>query len=185
MVVGLGNPGVRFVGTRHNLGFEAVEEYTSRHELAWKEVPKWKSMAATKGSVLLLKPLTFMNLSGESVRAAAHYYKILPGEILVILDDLALPPGRLRLRKSGSDGGHNGLASILQLLGTRDVPRLRVGIGSPEPPQSTASFVLEKPPGPEREILAKSLHTAANAIEEILHKGLDAAMNHVNTNQLS
>jgi PTH1 family peptidyl-tRNA hydrolase len=183
MLVGLGNPGPRFAGTRHNLGFDVLDAFARQQELVWKEVPKWKSSASTRGPLLLLKPQTFMNLSGEAVQSAAHYYRIHPAQILVIHDDLALSVGRLRLRKSGSDGGHNGLASILQLLGTRDVPRLRIGIGAAS--HNPKSYVLEKPPPGEAEVLQRAVQIAMETIHEILDKGLDAAMNKVNTVQLS
>lgn len=129
LVVGLGNPGPRYELTRHNAGFLALEDLARRHGVFWENSRKWKSRLARLGEVLLLLPQTFMNLSGEAVRAVAHFYRIPASAILVVLDDFALPFGTLRWRAQGSAGGHNGLLSILQSLGTSEVPRLRLGIG--------------------------------------------------------
>jgi PTH1 family peptidyl-tRNA hydrolase len=183
MIVGLGNPGPPYAHTRHNLGFQVLDALAERENLSWKEVPTWKARASLWGKILLLQPLTFMNLSGQAVQPAARYYRIEPHQILIVLDDLALPVGRMRLRKAGSDGGHNGLASVLQHLGTREVPRLRIGIGTPA--GNPKDFVLEKPDAAEQEIYLRAIGQSLETISQILDKGLDAAMNTANTSGLS
>lgn len=151
LIVGLGNPGSRYVRTRHNAGFLAVEGLATKLGADWQSSPKWQGLVARNQDLFLLLPQTFMNLSGQAVAALAAFYKIPPAAILVVLDDFALPFGKLRLRTKGSEGGHNGLRSIIEHLGTTEFPRLRLGIGplppdekepAPKPLEGWADFVL-------------------------------------------
>ena len=133
LLVGLGNPGRDYAGTRHNVGFMIADRLAAKSRAEFRTEKGWKAAVAKTGDLLLCKPLTYMNLSGESVRAVSDFYKIAPAEVLVVLDDTALPLGRLRFRPEGSAGGHNGLKSIIEHLGTPAFPRLRIGIGAAEP----------------------------------------------------
>src|ERR1051326_595986 len=136
LIVGLGNPGKEYAGTRHNVGFEVIELLAKRHNISVSK-RDFKSILGEgliQGErILLLCPMTYMNLSGEAVASAAPFYKIAPQDIIVVLDDVALPPGKMRLRFKGSAGGHNGLANILALLQTTEVPRIRLGVGAARP----------------------------------------------------
>jgi len=184
LLVFLGNPGKQYEGTRHNVGFMVADEITQRTGV---KVNRLRFRALTAQCVLgghkslLLNPQTFMNLSGEAVKGAAGFYKISPERILVISDDVALPLGKLRIRKSGSAGGHNGLKSIISHLGTEAFPRLRVGIGSPEHPEhEMVDWVLGKLQGKDAEIMAETVNRAADAVECVLRDGLDMAMGKYN-----
>lgn len=178
LVVGLGNPGREYADTRHNVGFQILDRLADRARADWRHEKRWQADVARVEQTYLLKPLTYMNLSGQAVRAVSDFYKIEAGETLVVLDDLALPLGRLRLRKSGSSGGHNGLQSIIDHLGTAAVPRLRVGIGSAT--GGTVEHVLGRFALEEREPLAHSLARAMEAIDCAQTRGLEAAMNTYN-----
>jgi PTH1 family peptidyl-tRNA hydrolase len=179
LVAGLGNPGARFAGTRHNLGFEVLAELARRCAVSFGLEARWNAEVAACGGRMLMRPQTFMNLSGEAVGNYARYYKLLPQEVLVVLDDSSLPLGGLRLRPSGSSGGHNGLESVLVHLGTEAVPRLRVGIGGPgQIPLD--EYVLSKFAGEERESARDAVLKAADAIEMANARGLEAAMNEFN-----
>lgn len=178
LIVGLGNPGPRFTGTRHNIGFSILDSLLRESGGTWETFSHARSLQARWGLVRLLKPQTFMNLSGEAVALAASFFKISPDQVLVVLDDWALPLGRLRIRKSGSDGGHNGMASILRHLGTNAVPRLRFGIGTPEGDPS--DFVLRSFSEPELDTVRDATRRAVEAIEFLGDKGLDSAMNFYN-----
>lgn len=188
LVVGLGNPGPRFVGTRHNVGFEVLDELARRHSLEWTHAVAWKAdVAASAGNRLrLLKPMTFMNASGEAVIPFQRFFRIPAEAVLVVMDDIALETGRLRIRPAGSDGGQKGLRSILQLAGTDQIPRLRIGVGPPPgvPGQrSASSHVLGKFSEEERLLAADAVRCAADAVERIFDKGLDSAMNFYNATQ--
>jgi PTH1 family peptidyl-tRNA hydrolase len=183
LLVGLGNPGCKFEGTRHNLGFALVEKLAAQAGVSFQTETKWPARLARVGPLHLLEPLTFMNLSGQAVGAYAAYYRIEPSQILVVLDDLALPPGRMRLRRQGSDGGHNGLASIIQHLGTTEIPRLRLGIGSPS--FDAAQFVLSRPTADEAPLLDQALERSLEVLALLQDKGLDAAMNFANATGLT
>lgn len=181
LLVGLGNPGDRFENTRHNVGFLIVDELAERLNVPVQKL-KFKALTNTvtlaDRQVLLMKPVTYMNLSGESVRPAADFYKIPPDHVLVFSDDVALPLGRLRVRRGGSAGGHNGLKSIIQHLGTDQFPRVRVGVGDkPHPDYDMADWVLSKLQGPDRQVIDRAVARAADAAEEILARGVDSAMN--------
>jgi PTH1 family peptidyl-tRNA hydrolase len=129
LIAGLGNPGPEYAATRHNIGFMVVDQFASQSGSTWEKSTKWDELSAQCGDVLAVKPMSFVNRSGYPLFAVAQFYKIQPREILVVLDDLALPLGRLRLRGSGGSGGHNGLESIIIQFGTEEIPRLRIGIG--------------------------------------------------------
>jgi PTH1 family peptidyl-tRNA hydrolase len=178
LIVGLGNPGAEYRGTRHNVGFMIVDRLAAREGAPFQRERKWKAEIAQFGGMLLCKPLTFMNLSGESVRPLSSFHKIEPAEILVVLDDMALPLGRLRIRDSGSAGGHNGLRSILEHFGTQAIPRLRVGIGAAD--GGAIGHVLGRFALDEAAPLEQSLARAVEAIDCARSQGLAAAMNAYN-----
>jgi len=171
MVVGLGNPGRRYAATRHNLGFRVVERLGERFgPLAWKSEHDALVARGRLGErgFLLVKPQTFMNLSGQAVGPLLRYYKVPLEHLLVVLDDFELPLGRLRLRVSGSHGGHNGLRSIIELLGTQAFKRLRIGIGQPQPGQSPVGHVLGHRPEENaalEEAIAQATDLAAAFVE--------------------
>lgn len=185
LVVGLGNPGVRYQWTRHNAGFLAMDALAARYggnpDRAKFEALVGETTIAGK-RVLLMKPQTFMNASGDAVEAAMHFYKLEPSQLLVISDDVSLDVGKLRVRKSGSAGGQKGLASIMDALGTQDFPRIRVGVGQkPTPEYDLADWVLSVFFPDQREHLVK--HTfplLCEGAEMILRGELDAAMQHCN-----
>ena len=180
LIVGLGNPGPEYRDTRHNVGFMIVDRLAAREGAPFRRERRWKAEVTQFGSTLLCKPLTFMNLSGESVRPLSSFYKIEPTEILVVLDDMALPLGRLRIRPSGSAGGHNGLQSIIENFGTQDIPRLRVGIGAAL--GEAIGHVLGRFALDETAPLEQSLARAVDAIDCARSHGLAAAMNAYNKN---
>ena len=184
LVVGLGNPGEKYENTRHNVGFLTVDELAERARVP---VQKLKHRALTNtlevGSVkvLLMKPVTYMNLSGEAVGEAARFYKLPPERVLVITDDVSLPVGKLRIRKGGSAGGHNGLKSIIQHLGTDQFPRIKVGVGQkPHPDYDMADWVLSKFAGEDLETITEAIRKAADAVECLIQEGPDKAMNRFN-----
>lgn len=167
IVVGLGNPGPEYDGTRHNLGFEVVRKVAARLKVHLKE-GRGPALSARLGKgaeeSLLVCPLTYMNLSGEALARLDPGRLAAPANVLVVCDDLALPPGRLRLRPSGSDGGHNGLKSIERQLGSAGYPRLRIGIGSAPVGAATADWVLERPSADERVLLDRAIAEAVHAV---------------------
>ena len=184
LVVGLGNPGPKYEWTRHNVGFLVVDELAERASIPVQKL-KYKALTNTTviggQSVLLMKPTTYMNLSGESVGQAARFYKIPPERVLVISDDVALPQGKLRIRRSGSAGGHNGLKNIIAHLGTDQFPRLKVGVGEkPHPDYDLADWVLGKFQGEDKKVMDEAVKRAADAVECILKEGADRAMNRFN-----
>lgn len=175
LVAGLGNPGREYQRTRHNVGFMVLDRLAADAQLPWEYAEKWKAGWA-KSDVFLVKPATYMNRSGEAVAAIASFYKIASEEILIVLDDFALPLGRLRLRTQGSAGGHNGLESVLEHFGSDAVPRLRVGIGS-APSVGATDYVLGRFFEEEQPLLDATLRRAADAVKCAIDKGLIAAMN--------
>ena len=179
LVACLGNPGQKFVGTRHNIGFQFADELARRSLCDFKIDTKWNAETAQSGGRTFMKPQTFMNLSGESVGEFSRYYKIQPAEVLVVIDDISLPLGALRLRKSGSSGGHNGLESILVHLGTEAVPRLRIGIGAPGN-STIQNHVLGRFEKDELPLVEDAVLRAADAFEYANARGIDAAMNQFN-----
>ena len=179
LLVGLGNPGRDYAGTRHNVGFMIADRLAANSRAEFRTEKNWKAAVAKTGDLLLCKPLTYMNLSGESVRAIGDFYKIAPAEMLVVLDDTALPLGRLRLRADGSAGGHNGLKSIIEHLGTPAFPRLRIGIGAAEP-GGAIGHVLGHFSRHEKPLIEESLDRAEKAIAFAQERGIEAAMNAFN-----
>jgi len=148
LIVGLGNPDIKYKNTRHNVGFMVIEAYAKKNNMEFRVQKEFKGETALGRGFVLLKPLTYMNLSGESVQLVSHYYHILPKDILVISDDFNLKEDALRLREKGSAGGHNGLKSIIACLGSEEFPRLRIGLG--DPGDNSINFVLGKIKGEDR-----------------------------------
>lgn len=184
LLVCLGNPGDKYEGTRHNAGFMVADEIGERQRAPIQKL-KFRALTAlfTLGGarVLVMKPVTYMNLSGESVRQAADFYKIPAERVLVISDETALAVGRMRLRKGGSAGGHNGLKSIIQHLGTDQFPRLRLGVGEkPHPDYDMADWVLGKFVGEDKKAMDAAVRRAADAVECVFSQGMDQAMNRYN-----
>lgn len=184
LLVCLGNPGDKYENTRHNVGWMVADEVAERQrapiqKLKFKALTNVLTISGEK--VLVMKPITYMNLSGEAVRPAADFYKIPPERVLAVSDDTALPVGKLRIRKSGSAGGHNGLKSIIQHLGTDQFPRLRVGVGEkPHPDYDMADWVLGRFTGEDKKAMDVAVKRAADAIECILRDGLDRGMSRFN-----
>ena len=181
LIVGLGNPEPKYEKTRHNIGFEAVDTLANAWQLTWQQQRRFQGLIAEgSGSgtskVRLLKPLTYMNRSGQSVRAVTDWYKLSPQSILVIYDDMDLAVGRLRLRLSGSAGGQNGMKSIISHVGSQDFPRLRVGIGKSGPQKETVSHVLGRFSPDEAVIISEVLHLVVEAVELSLKEGIEKAM---------
>jgi PTH1 family peptidyl-tRNA hydrolase len=179
-IVGLGNPGAEYKGTRHNVGFAVIDE------LAWRwnaKLKSWKSLAdlavVRDRSVLLVEPKTFMNASGEAVGRIAAFHKVEPKDLLIVVDEVQLALGRLRLRSSGSAGGHNGLKSVIAHVGT-EFPRLRMGVGRGDPRWDLADHVLSRFEPGEREVAAAAISRAADAVETFLEEGIGPAMNRFN-----
>lgn len=182
LVAGLGNPGHEYAGTRHNVGFLVADELARRSACGFSFDTKWNSEVANCGGRIIMKPQTFMNLSGEAVAGYSRYFKLNREEIMIILDDASLPLGTLRLRRSGTAGGHNGLESILVHLGSEAVPRLRVGIGAPGG-KALHDHVLGKFEPAELPALQDAVSKAADAFEYSNAHGLEAAMNQFNQKQ--
>ena len=184
LVVGLGNPGPKYDWTRHNMGFLVIDELAQREKIPVQKL-KFKALTNTvvigDRSALLMKPTTYMNLSGGAVGEAARFYKIPPERILVISDDVALPQGKLRIRRSGSAGGHNGLKDIIAHLGGDGFPRIKVGVGGkPHPDSDMADWVLGKFTGQDKKVMEEAIQRAADAVEELLKNGVDQAMSRYN-----
>ena len=184
LLVGLGNPGDQYEHTRHNVGFMVADELAERHNIPVQHL-KFRALTNTvtvgDRKVLLMKPVTYMNLSGEAVHEAAAFYKIPPEHILVISDEVALAPGKLRVRRSGSAGGHNGLKNIIAHLGTDQFPRIRLGVGQkPHPDYDMADWVLGKFQGEDKKAVEAAVKKAADAAECLIREGVDKAMNQYN-----
>lgn len=181
LIVGLGNPGKTYERTRHNVGFRVVDILASRWGLGMtsEKFHAWFGKGDARGeSVVLLKPTTFMNRSGQAVLAAGRFYRLEFADLLVVYDDVALDLGRLRIRKKGSAGGHNGLGDVIERLGTDEVCRLRIGIGKPMGSQT--QYVLSRFEPDEDDRMAPALVRAADAVERWISEGTDAAMNAYN-----
>jgi PTH1 family peptidyl-tRNA hydrolase len=181
LLVGLGNPGKKYANTRHNLGFKVLEELADRYRIE-QEKNRFDSIVGhikiNNEKVILLKPLTFMNLSGKAVQAVVRWFKIVPANILVIYDDMDIPVGKLRIRAEGSGGGHKGMLSIIQSLGTKDLARIRIGIGRPA--DSNIEWVLGEFTKEEQEVIRPVLLKAADAVEVWVKSGIDVTMNEYN-----
>lgn len=184
LVIGLGNPGLEYAQTRHNVGFRVVDKLAAKLGWSWNERRGRAILASgTIGSekVVLVKPITFMNRSGEAIGELVRWYKVPPEDILVIYDDLDLPVGKVRLRSKGSAGGHNGLEDVLHHLHTDAIPRLRVGIGRPTNKRmDTMNYVLGIPPGDERIQLDAGEDRAVEAIPMVITQGIATTMNVIN-----
>jgi PTH1 family peptidyl-tRNA hydrolase len=199
LVVGLGNPGKEYCATRHNIGFEAVDAFAVR--IGWLSSPaefdrtaRQKFEALTLDGVmplsgggtekvLLLKPVTFMNLSGRSVQAALAFYQLEPKDLLIVLDDVALPCGRLRLRAGGSSGGHNGLKDVERALGTSQYPRLRIGVDPPPPRVPQREYVLGRFSPDQRKLIDSAIARATGAIATWVERGMTLAMTQFNADE--
>ncbi len=184
LIVGLGNPGEQYEGTRHNVGFLVADELGERGGFPIQRL-KHRALTNTASiggqGALVMKPVTYMNLSGEAVGEAARFYKIAPDHVLVISDDVDLPLGKLRIRTGGSAGGHNGLKSVIQHLGTDQFPRLKVGVGGkPHPDYDMADWVLSKLQGEDKKVMDAAVERAADAVECLLRDGPQKAMNRFN-----
>ena len=184
LIVGLGNPGPEYAATRHNIGFMVVDQFAAQFGSTWERSTKWDALSAKCGSVMIVKPKSFMNRSGYPLLAIAQFYKIEPREILVVLDDLALPLGRLRLRIRGGTGGHNGLESIIMQFGTEEIPRLRIGIGE-APPEGSVDYVLSRFFEEEKPIVRSTIDRAVEALKCAIDNGLISAMNTFNKTEES
>lgn len=183
LVVGLGNPGARYDQTRHNIGFQVIDELARRwHVDQWRNDHQALVARVRLGDdqVLVAKPMTFMNLSGDAVVGLAGFYKVSVADTLVVLDEAALPLGRVRAGRGGSDGGHNGLKSILARLGTRDVPRLRIGVGRGDGRRELADHVLGRFAEDEREQVEAAVLRAADASVMFVTDGIERVMNSFN-----
>jgi peptidyl-tRNA hydrolase, PTH1 family len=200
LVVGLGNPGREYVGTRHNVGFEVIDALAQRLGLVfgpgeYERTAKAKfdglamdgmmSFVGGGGSekVLLLKPTTFMNVSGRSVQAAMAFYQLTPADVMIVLDDVALPCGKLRMRSGGSSGGHNGLKDIERALGTSQYPRLRIGVDAPPPRVPQKDYVLGRFSDEQRKQLDPALKRAVDAIFTWAERGIETAMSLFNAEE--
>lgn len=180
IIAGLGNPGPKYENTRHNVGFEAVDVLADKLGIEIRE-RKHRAFCG-KGifqgeKVLILKPQTFMNLSGESIRDAADFYKAEPAHIIVVYDDVSLDAGQLRIRAKGSAGGHNGMKSIIAHLGSQEFPRVKIGVGQKPDQMDLADYVLGRFSKGDREVMYDAVNDAAEGIKMIIAQGLDAAMN--------
>ena len=183
LIAGLGNPGGRYKGTRHNVGFDVMDLLAARHGLVFETAPadalqaKWRR---ADGAVLLVKPLTFMNVSGQAVQSLSQFYKVALPELLIVCDDVNLPLGRLRLRGAGTEGGHNGLRSVAEQLGTIDYSRLRIGVGRGDDRRDLADHVLAKFEPDEIPGIEAAVARAADAVESWTTDGLAKTMNAFN-----
>ena len=183
LIVGLGNPESEYAHTRHNMGFDTINELAKNNNINITKT-KFKALYETgiiqNEKVILLKPQTYMNLSGEAIKEARDFYNVKLEEIIVIYDDIDIEKGKIKLRKKGGPGSHNGMKSVVQELNTTDFIRIRVGIGQPEFKSDMINYVIGKVPEEEQKILQQGTKKAAEAIEEILKNGIDIAMNKFN-----
>lgn len=183
LLVGLGNPGAKYASTRHNMGFLALDGLADREGFRFNKLrfrawtAQWK---VGDQQVLVMKPQTYMNLSGESVGEAARFYKIPADHVLVIYDDISLPIGKIRIRPSGSAGGHNGIKSIIAHLGTDQFPRIKIGVGAPQEKDGMIDWVIGEPSQAEKKVLLDSFRRAVQAAECIISDGCTRAQNQFN-----
>ena len=181
MIAGLGNPGRKYAGTRHNVGFDVLDVVAERHRLDWESAPADAMMAKWRASgALLAKPLTFMNLSGHAVGELLRYFKIDLPDLLIVVDDVNLELGRLRARAGGSAGGHNGLKSLIAQLGTEDFARVRIGVGRGDARRDLADHVLATFDPDERTVVAETVSRTADAVELFVAEGIGPVMNRFN-----
>jgi PTH1 family peptidyl-tRNA hydrolase len=183
LIVGLGNPGRRYDGTRHNIGFDVLDALARRHGLEWETAPRGIEALVARwrtADTVIAKPLTFMNLSGAAVVALLQFYKIDPIDLLVVVDDVNIDLARLRSRPSGSAGGHNGLKSVIGSLGSEQFARLRIGVGRGDDRRDLADHVLARFESSERSIVAETVDRSADAIELFVAEGIGPVMNRYN-----
>ena len=183
LVVGVGNPGARYAGTRHNVGFDVLDQLAGRHRVDWEAAPRGIEALVARWrarDVVLAKPLSFVNLSGPVIVGLLQFFKIDADDLLVVTDEVNLELGRLRVRASGSAGGHNGLKSVIGALGGADFPRLRVGVGRGDARRDLADHVLAKFDAGERDLVAEVVGRAADAVELFVSEGIAPAMNRFN-----
>jgi PTH1 family peptidyl-tRNA hydrolase len=183
LIVGLGNPGAAYQNTRHNVGFRVIDELAQRHRIDVRSMQKRALVGygvIRDTGVVLAKPQTFMNLSGEAVAPLLRMLELRPEDVIVVYDDMDLPTGRLRLRPDGSAGGHNGMKSLIQHLRSDRFPRLRIGVGRPGESAAVIDHVLSKFNRDELDAVREAIPRSADAVEAILSDGLDAAMNRFN-----
>lgn len=183
LIVGLGNPGLQYDGTRHNIGFEAIDKLADSHRISVNR-SKFKALVGegTIGGekVVLMKPQTYMNLSGEAIAACKSWYKIAPEDIIIMYDDVSLDVGDIRIRKSGSSGGHNGMKSIIAHLSTDVFPRVKIGVGQKPAGWDLADYVLGKFSDEDKKILEPRLKVICDAVETMVKRDVDTAMNNYN-----
>ena len=183
IIMGLGNPGKKYENTRHNAGFDVIDELAKRLNVSVDKI-KHKALIgeARIGTekVILVKPQTYMNLSGESVQSVFQFYKQDLDHLIIMYDDIDLDVGKLRIRKKGSAGSHNGMKSIIKCLGSRDFPRVRIGVSKPEPNRDLADFVLSRVSKDQADDMRSGLDKAVKTVEEIIRTDIDMAMNKYN-----
>lgn len=183
LIIGLGNPEEEYSRTRHNMGFDTINKLAEKYGIKVNK-NKFNSLYGSgeiEGEkVILLKPQTYMNLSGTAIREVMNFYKLSSKDIIVIYDDLDIEPGTIKIRKKGGPGTHNGMKSVVHEIGTEDFARIRVGIGMPQYKNDLLNFILTKIPEEEYKVLENAIQKAAEAIGEIIKKGIDSAMNQYN-----
>lgn len=179
LIAGLGNIGEKYCFTRHNAGFMVLDKWALDNNISFREEKKLKCFITKMGDNILVKPTTFMNLSGDAIRAVMDYYKIDVKDIIIVYDDIALDLGRIRFRANGSDGGHNGIKSIIKQVGTQNFDRLKIGIG-PQPNIPSENYVLQNFPKDQQDELKRVLKQSYEAIEYYLDNGIQKAQNQYN-----
>ncbi|RCK74149.1 MAG: Peptidyl-tRNA hydrolase [Anaerolineae bacterium] len=188
LIIGLGNPGKEYAQSRHNVGFMVLDRLAERYGVAFTRYEQKAfvvKVASEQGSLIFAKPQTYMNLSGQSVSALVRFYKVPLEQLLIVYDDIDLPFGTLRMRPGGSSGGHKGMQSIIDRLGTQDIPRLRIGVGRPRGSKAAANYVLDEFNGREKLDLPYILDRATQAVQDWIRFGLAEAMNRHNLNLLA
>ena len=183
LIVGLGNPEEEYSQTRHNMGFNTINKIAEKYNIKINKSKFhgiYENAIIENQKVILLKPQTYMNLSGVSIREVMDFYKMKIEDILVVYDDMDIEPGKIKIRKKGGAGGHNGIKSIIENIGTEEFARIRIGIGRPTPEQDKINYVIGVISNDEKENLAKGVDIAVEAVEEILKNGIDNAMNKFN-----